>query len=91
VHVAVARRHVWRRQSFPDFKQAQLLRTMDDGSKEAITIPVHQVFKGVAADGALKDEDVLYVAISRARLVTVQAIASAVGLGTGVLLYRTTQ
>ena len=35
----------------PDFKQAQLLRTMDDGSKEAITIPVHQVFKGVAADG----------------------------------------
>lgn len=75
----------------PDLKRVQLVRTLDDGRKEAITIPVNQIFKGRAPDVALQDGDILYVPTSNAKLVTVQAITAAVGLGTGFLLYRSTQ
>jgi len=71
-------------------KRVQLVRTMDDGRKEAITIPVNLIFKGRAPDVALIDGDILYVPTSNARLITEQAINSALGIGTSVLVYKST-
>ena len=70
-------------------KRVQLVRTLDDGRKEAITIPVNLIFKGQAPDVALIDGDILYVPTSNAKLITVQAITSALGIGTSVIVYRT--
>ncbi len=70
-------------------KRVQLVRTMDDGRKEAITIPVNLIFKGQAPDVALMDGDILFVPTSNGRLVTEQAITAALGIGTGVIVYKT--
>jgi polysaccharide export outer membrane protein len=74
----------------PDLKRVQLVRTLDDGRKEAITIPVNQILKGRAPDIAMKDEDILYIPTNNTRLVTLQAINDMVGIGSGLLLYRAT-
>jgi polysaccharide export outer membrane protein len=69
-------------------KRVQLVRTMIDGRKEAITIPVNLIYKGKAPDVALKDGDILYVPTSTGMLVTEQAITSALQLGTQFAVYR---
>jgi len=74
----------------PDLKRVQLVRTLDDGRKEAVTIPVNQILKGRAPDVAMKDGDILYVPTSNLRLVTIQAINDMVGLASGLILYRAT-
>jgi polysaccharide export outer membrane protein len=74
----------------PDLKRVQLVRTLDDGRKEAVTIPVNQIIKGRAPDVAMKDGDILYVPTSYARLVTLQAITDMVGIGSGLVLFRAT-
>ena len=74
----------------PDLKRVQLVRTLDDGRKEAVTIPVNLILKGRAPDVALKDGDILYVPTNNLRLVTMQAINDMVGLGSGYVLYRST-
>ena len=71
-------------------KRVQLVRTLDDGRKEAITIPVNLIYKGRAPDVALIDGDILYVPTSNGKLITEQAINSALGIGTSVLVYKTT-
>ena len=71
-------------------KRVQLVRTLDDGRKEAITIPVNLIYKGQAPDVALKDGDILYVPTSNGKLVTEQAISAALGIGTSVVVYKTT-
>jgi len=71
-------------------KRAQLVRNLEDGRKEAITIPVNLIYKGQAPDVALKDGDILYVPTSNGRLITEQAITAVIGLVTSVALYRTT-
>jgi polysaccharide export outer membrane protein len=71
-------------------KRVQLVRTLDDGRKESITIPVNLIYKGQAPDVALIDGDILYVPTSNARLITEQAIQAALGIGTSVAVYRTT-
>jgi len=75
----------------PDLKRVQLVRTLDDGRKEAVTIPVNQILKGRAPDVAMKDGDILYVPTNNVRLVTLQAIQDMVGIGSGLVLYRSTQ
>ena len=70
-------------------KRAQLVRTLDDGRKEAITVPVNLIYRGKAPDVALKDGDILYVPTSTGMLVTEQAITSALGIGTSIAVYRT--
>lgn len=70
-------------------KRAQLVRTLDDGRKEAITIPVNLIYKGKAPDVALKDGDILYVPTSTGLLITEQAITSGLQLGTQFAIYRT--
>jgi polysaccharide export outer membrane protein len=74
----------------PDLKHVQLVRTLDDGRKEAIIIPVSLILKGRAPDVALKDGDILYVPTNNAKLATMQAINDMVSLGTGYALYRAT-
>ena len=70
-------------------KRVQLVRTLEDGRKEAITIPVNLIYTGQAPDVALKDGDVLFVPTSTGKLVTEQAINSALGIGTQIVIYRT--
>jgi polysaccharide export outer membrane protein len=70
-------------------KRVLLVRTLDDGRKESITIPVNLIYKGKAPDVALMDGDILYVPTSNGRLVMEQAINSALGIGTSVAVYRT--
>jgi polysaccharide export outer membrane protein len=71
-------------------KRVQLVRTLDDGRKEAITIPVNLIYKGRAPDVALIDGDILYVPTSNGRLAAEQAISAALGIGTSVVVYKTT-
>jgi polysaccharide export outer membrane protein len=70
-------------------KRVLLVRTLDDGRKESITIPVNLIYKGKAPDVALMDGDILYVPTSNGKLITEQAINSALGIGTSVAVYRT--
>jgi polysaccharide export outer membrane protein len=70
-------------------KRVLLVRTLDDGRKESITIPVNLIYKGKAPDVALIDGDIVYVPTSNGRLVMEQAINSALGIGTSVAVYRT--
>ncbi len=74
----------------PALKRVQLVRSLPDGRKEAITIPVNLIYKGQAPDVALKDGDILYVPTSTAKLAAEQAITSALSFGTSLVLYRTT-
>ena len=71
-------------------KRVQLVRTLDDGRKEAITIPVNLIYKGQAPDVALIDGDILYVPTSNGKLAAEQAITAALGIGTSVIVYKTT-
>ena len=52
-------------------------------------IPVNKIYKGQAPDVALKDGDVLFIPTSTAKLITEQAVQSALGIGTQVAVYRT--
>lgn len=70
-------------------KRVQLVRTLQDGRKEAITVPVDLIFKGQAPDVALKDGDILYVPISTGKLIAEQAITAAFSIGTSIAIYRT--
>jgi polysaccharide export outer membrane protein len=74
----------------PALKRVQLVRTLDDGKKEMITIPVNLIYKGEAPDVALKDGDILYIPTSTGKLVSAQVISSALGIGTNIAIYRTT-
>lgn len=68
--------------------RVQLVRSLKDGRKEAITISVKDIFKGKAPDVALKDGDVVYVPTSTSKLVAEQAISSALGIGTQITVFR---
>lgn len=68
--------------------RVQLVRSLKDGRKEAITISIRDIYKGKAPDVALKDGDVVYVPTSNARLVAEQAVSSALGIGTQITVYR---
>lgn len=72
----------------PNLKHVQLVRTLDDGRKEAITIPVNLIYKGQAPDVALRDGDILYVPTSTGKLAAEQALTAALGIGTSVAVYR---
>jgi len=70
-------------------KRVQLVRSLKDGRKEAITVSVRDIYKGKAPDVALKDGDVVYVPTSTAKLVAEQAVTSALGIGSSITIYRT--
>lgn len=74
----------------PNLRHVQLVRSLEDGRKEMITLPVDLILKGRAPDVAMKDGDILYVPTSNLRLATLQAINDMVSLGTSFVLYRAT-
>lgn len=67
----------------------QLVRTLPDGRKEMIALPVDLILAGKSPDVALKDQDILYVPVSTKKLVLEQAISSALNIGTNITIYRT--
>lgn len=69
-------------------KNVQLLRSLKDGRKEAITVSLKDIYKGKAPDVPLKDGDVVYVPTSTGKLAAEQAVQSALGIGTGLAIYR---
>ncbi len=69
-------------------KRVQLVRTLEDGRREAITIPLNLIYNGKAPDVALKNGDILYVPTSKGALVSEQAITAALGIGTSLVVYR---
>ena len=66
-----------------------LVRTLEGGRKEDIIVAVKRIYQGKAPDVALKDGDILYVPTSNVKLVTEQAINSALGIGTSAVIYKT--
>ncbi len=74
----------------PDLRHVQLVRMLDDGSKEMITLPVDRILKGRAPDVAMKDGDILYVPTSNIKMASLQVINDMVSLGTSFVLYRAT-
>jgi polysaccharide export outer membrane protein len=74
----------------PDLRHAQLVRTLDDGRKEMITLPIDRIIKGRAPDVAMKDGDILYIPTSNLKLASLQAINDMVSMGTSFILYRAT-
>ncbi|MGH9562674.1 MAG: polysaccharide biosynthesis/export family protein [Terracidiphilus sp.] len=74
----------------PDLRHVQLVRTLDDGRKEMITLPVDRIIKGRAPDVAMKDGDILYVPTSNLKVASMQAINDMVSIGTSFVLFRAT-
>lgn len=70
-------------------RNVQLVRSLPGGAKEMITIPLDRIYAGKAPDIALHDGDIMYVPVSTGKLATQQAIASALGIGTAVTVYKT--
>ncbi|KAA6465383.1 hypothetical protein DYQ86_05440 [Acidobacteria bacterium AB60] len=68
---------------------AHLVRTLGNGSREDVELSVNRIFKGKAPDIVLKDGDIVWIPTSRGKLVTEQAISSALGIGTSIAIYRT--
>jgi polysaccharide export outer membrane protein len=70
-------------------KRVQLVRTLGDGRKEEIILPVNLIYKGQAPDVALKDGDILFVPTSNGRLAAEQALTAAITIGSSVAIYKT--
>jgi protein involved in polysaccharide export with SLBB domain len=70
-------------------RRVQLVRSLPDGNKEMIVIPMDQIYKGKSPDVALKDGDILFVPTSTAKLATEQFITSAIGIGSSVAIFKT--
>ena len=69
-------------------KRVQLVRTFEDGRKEAITIPLNLIYKGTAPDVTLKDGDIVYVPTGTGKFAAEQALTSALQIGTQIAIYR---
>ncbi|MDR3792602.1 MAG: polysaccharide biosynthesis/export family protein [Terracidiphilus sp.] len=68
--------------------KVQLVREAAQGSKEIVTLNVAKILKGEAADVVLKDGDIVYVQNSAMASISPQLLATALGMGSSVLLYR---
>jgi polysaccharide export outer membrane protein len=71
-------------------KKVQLIREAAEGRKEVVTLDVTKILKGEAADVVLKDGDFVYVPTNTAALFTSQMMATAIGMGSTVAMYRLT-
>jgi polysaccharide export outer membrane protein len=68
--------------------RVQLMRSLEGGRKEEIILPLKRILQGKSPDVAMKDGDILFVPTSNGLLATEQALSSALGIGTSVLIYR---
>jgi polysaccharide export outer membrane protein len=69
--------------------RAHLVRTLDGGRKEDITLNIDKIQESKAPDVAMKDGDILFVPTAKEKLVLQQAISSALSIGSSVAIYRT--
>jgi polysaccharide export outer membrane protein len=69
--------------------RAHLIRTVDGGKKEDIVLNVNKIQGARAPDIAMKDGDILFIPTSNSKLIMLQAISSALNIGTNVAIYRT--
>jgi polysaccharide export outer membrane protein len=67
---------------------AHLVRTLADGRKEDILLNVNKIQEAKAPDVAMKDGDILFIPQSNTKIVLLQAINSALGIGTSIAVYR---
>lgn len=68
--------------------QAHLVRAQKDGTKLDFVLNLNEILQGKAPDLDMKDGDILYVPTSNIKLVSQQAITSALQLGTQIAVYR---
>ena len=68
--------------------RAHLVRAQDDGKKVDVVLELNEILKGKAPDLAMKDGDILFVPTSNGKLITQQAITSALQIGTQLTIYR---
>ena len=61
------------------------------GEREAIPVHIKQIEKDTSEDVAMKSNDILYIPDSLAKKVAVQGLQAAVSIGSGLLIYRSTQ
>lgn len=66
----------------------ELVRTLPDGRKEMVKIPVNRIIKGKAPDVAMKDGDILWVPTSWVRLGSERGATAALQIGSAVAIYR---
>lgn len=71
-------------------KTSKILRQAPggDGTPKEISVDVRQIFAGKAPDVPLYANDILFIPSSTAKIVTRRAIESAIGIGSGVAVYR---
>jgi polysaccharide export outer membrane protein len=68
---------------------AHLVRAQEDGRRVDFVLELNQILKGKSPDLAMKDGDILFVPTSNGKLITQQAIMSALQIGTQITIYRT--
>ncbi len=68
--------------------KAQLVRSLDDGRKLMIAVPLDRILEGKAPDTLLRNGDILYVPTSTRKVATQVAITAAIAVGSGILIYK---
>ncbi len=71
-------------------KTSKILRQAPggDGTPKEIPVDVRQIFAGKAPDVALYANDILFIPTSGAKVATRRTIEAAIGVGSGLLIYR---
>jgi polysaccharide export outer membrane protein len=72
-------------------KKVQLIREAAEGRREIVTVNFPKILKGEADDVVLKDGDIIYVPTNAAAVFTTQMMATALGMGSSVAVYRASQ
>jgi polysaccharide export outer membrane protein len=73
---------------FAAMNHAHLVRTLPDGRKEDIHLDVDKIQEEKAPDIAMKDGDILFIPQSNSKMILLQAINSALGIGTSIAVYK---
>lgn len=72
----------------PNLRHVHLVRTVEEGRKEDVLLNVNEILHAKAPDIVMKDGDILYIPVSGKTLAAQQAIATALGVGTAIAIYR---
>jgi polysaccharide biosynthesis/export protein len=67
---------------------ARILRASGGAEREQIPANIRKIMQNKAPDLELRPDDILYVPNSMAKVITARGVESAVGIGTGLLIWR---
>jgi len=67
---------------------ARILRSSGGAEREQIPANIKKIMENKAPDLQMKPDDILYVPNSLAKVVTARGVESAIGVGTGLLIWR---